>query len=80
MWIKYFFCQIHGFQLVSLLVLFFSIVHFYFIPKSEKKKKREREKSHLHGKLQKRKRSYNGQRAVSSINGVQKPRQPHLKE
>ena len=77
---KVLFCQIHGFQLVSLLVLFFSVVHFYFITKSAKKKKKEREKCHLHGKLQKRKRSYNGQRAVSSINGVQKPRQQHLKE
>ena len=43
---KVLFCQIYGFQLVSLLVLFFSVVHFYFITKSAKKKKnRERERN-----------------------------------
>lgn len=73
---KVFFCQIYGFQQVSLLVLFFQLFIFILYQNQQKKN----EKSHLHGKLQKRKRLYNGQGAVSSINGVQKPRQPHLKE
>ena len=72
---KVFFCQIHEFQLLPLLVLFFSM----FIVILYKNKQNKNEKSHLHGKLQQRKRSYNGQGAGSSINGVQKPEQPHLK-